>query len=236
MIDAGYRVHLAHCSAIKKYEGLKYSSDIADAAYLAHVLRLGLLPEGYILPREQRAARDLARKRMQLVRCQTAQILAIESIMARQTGGRMKCAAIKQLTTEQVSALGFESDVSSHRIQPRREPGPAAANLDAGETLTRVRQIAPGLPSTQDRAGYRRHPGHGHHARDRLGEPLCPGRQLQLPAALPRYGKATARRKAKAMATNISPGRLSRALTFACAIVRRREPSMNARSTRAIAL
>lgn len=49
---------------------------------------------------------------MQLVRCQTAQILAIESIMARQTGGRMKCAAIKQLTPEQVSALGFESDVS----------------------------------------------------------------------------------------------------------------------------
>lgn len=98
LIDAGYRVHLAHCSAIKKYEGLKYSSDIADAAYLAHVLRLGLLPEGYILPREERAARDLARKRMQLVRCQTAQILAIESIMARQTGGRMKCAAIKQLT------------------------------------------------------------------------------------------------------------------------------------------
>ena len=112
LIDAGYRVHLAHCSAIKKYEGLKYSGDMADAAYLAHVLRLGLLPEGYILPREQRAARDLARKRMQLVRCQTTQILAIESIMARQTGGRMKCAAIKQLTPEQVEALGFASDVS----------------------------------------------------------------------------------------------------------------------------
>jgi len=32
----------------------------------------GLLPEGYIYPREQRAARDLARKRIQLVRCRTA--------------------------------------------------------------------------------------------------------------------------------------------------------------------
>ena len=60
-------------SAIKKHEGLKYSGDVADAAYLAHLLRLGLLAEGYIYPREQRGARDLARKRLQLVRYRTAQ-------------------------------------------------------------------------------------------------------------------------------------------------------------------
>ena len=88
LMDAGYRVHLANPTAIKKYEGLKYSGDFADAAYLAHLLRLGLLPEGYIYPREQRAARDLARKRMQLVRYRTAQILAIEGILMRQTGAR----------------------------------------------------------------------------------------------------------------------------------------------------
>ena len=52
LIDAGYRVHLANTTAIKKYEGLKYSGDFADAAYLAQLLRLGLLPEGYIYPRE----------------------------------------------------------------------------------------------------------------------------------------------------------------------------------------
>ena len=40
LTDAGYRVHLAHPSAIKKYEGLKYSGDFADARYLAHLLRL----------------------------------------------------------------------------------------------------------------------------------------------------------------------------------------------------
>ena len=87
LMDRGYRVHLANTTAIKKYEGLKYSGDFADAAYLAQLLRLGLLPEGYIYPREERAARDLARKRMQLVRYCTAQILAIESILVRQTGG-----------------------------------------------------------------------------------------------------------------------------------------------------
>jgi transposase len=111
-MNAGYRVHLAHPTAIKKYEGLKYSGDFADAAYLAHLLRLGLLPEGYIYPREQRAARDLSRKRMQLVRYQTAQILAIENIMARETGGRMKSGVIKQLTAEQVQTFGFSVDVS----------------------------------------------------------------------------------------------------------------------------
>jgi hypothetical protein len=52
LMDAGYQVHLAHPSAIKKYEGLKYSGDFADAGYLAQLLRLGLLAEGYIYPRQ----------------------------------------------------------------------------------------------------------------------------------------------------------------------------------------
>ena len=107
LMDAGYRVHLAHPSAIKKYEGLKHSGDFADAAYLAQLLRLGLLPEGYIYPREERGARDLARKRMQLVRYRTAQILSIENILIRQTGARMRGEAVKRLTAEQVEAFGF---------------------------------------------------------------------------------------------------------------------------------
>src|SRR5215813_10167455 len=97
LMDAGYRVHLAHPSAIKKYEGLKYTGDFADAAYLAQLLRLGLLPEGYIYPREERAGRDLGRKRMQLVRCQTMQPLALDSMLARNTGGRMSSERVKRL-------------------------------------------------------------------------------------------------------------------------------------------
>jgi hypothetical protein len=57
--------------AIKKYDGFKHSGDEADARHLAHLLRLGILPTGTILPPEQRAVRDLARKRMQLVRSRT---------------------------------------------------------------------------------------------------------------------------------------------------------------------
>ena len=105
-------MHLAHPAAIKKYEGLKHSGDFADAAYLPQLPRLGLLAEGYVYPREERGARDLARKRMQLVRYRTAQILSIEGILMRQTGGRMKGEAIQRLTVKQVDELGFAPDVT----------------------------------------------------------------------------------------------------------------------------
>src|SRR5216117_4499636 len=112
LMDAGYRLHLANPSAIKKYEGLKYSGDFADAGYLAQLLRLGLLAEGYIYPREERAVRDLSRKRLQLVRYRTAQVLSIENILARQTGARLSSEAVKRLTAAQVEELGFAPDVA----------------------------------------------------------------------------------------------------------------------------
>nr|WP_229259152.1 transposase [Duganella flavida] len=67
LVAAGYSLHLANTTAIKQYDGLKHRGDESDARHLAHILRLGLLPEGYIMPQPVRAVRDLARKRMQLV-------------------------------------------------------------------------------------------------------------------------------------------------------------------------
>ena len=110
--DAGFTVHLAHTTAIKKYEGLKYSGDEADARYLAHLLRLGILPTGTILEPEHRAVRDLARKRMQLVRSRTAHILAVETITARQNGSRITSNQVKQLTAESVDAMPLAADVA----------------------------------------------------------------------------------------------------------------------------
>jgi len=55
---AGFTVHLANTTAIKKYDGLKQSGDETDARYLAQLLRLGILPTGTILPPQQRAVRD----------------------------------------------------------------------------------------------------------------------------------------------------------------------------------
>jgi transposase len=64
---AGYPVRLANTTAIAQYSGLKYSGDESDARHLAHLARLGILRTGYICPPPERALRDLARKRSQLV-------------------------------------------------------------------------------------------------------------------------------------------------------------------------
>ena len=110
---AGYRVHLANTAAMKRYEGLKYSDDDTDAAYLAHLLRLGILPTGYICPVKQRALRDLARKRLQLSRSRTMHILSVEGNLARQTGGRISSRAVKELTEETLQSFGLIDNVTA---------------------------------------------------------------------------------------------------------------------------
>jgi transposase len=109
---AGYRVHLVNTSAVKQYEGLKHSDDDSDAAHLAHLLRLGILPTGYICAPAARALRDLGRKRLQLTRSRTAHILAVENMVARQTGRRIKGEAVKRLDDEQLQQLGQCQDVT----------------------------------------------------------------------------------------------------------------------------
>jgi hypothetical protein len=54
--DAGFTVHLVNTTAVKQYDGLKHCGDFDDARHLAHLLRLGILPTGYIYPREERAS------------------------------------------------------------------------------------------------------------------------------------------------------------------------------------
>jgi transposase len=110
---AGYRVHLANPAAMKQYEGIKHRGDESDAQYLAHVLRLGILPTGYICPPAQRAVRDLARKRLQLVRTRNAQVVSVESNLARQTGGRLTSNAVKRMTLAEAAALGLPDDVTA---------------------------------------------------------------------------------------------------------------------------
>jgi transposase len=109
--EVGFQVHLANTAAIKQYEGLKHSGDETDARHLAHLLRLGILPTGTILPKEHRAVRDLARKRMQLVQSCTAHVLAVENIMARQLGDRMTSNQVKRLTADTIDSMPVAADV-----------------------------------------------------------------------------------------------------------------------------
>ena len=105
LLGAGHRVHLANTGAIQKYSGLKYADDASDARWLAKLLRLGVLPEGYIYPKEGRAVRDLLRKRAFLVRDRTSHLLSVMNLFSRNTGRRPGANDVKRLTDHDIDEL-----------------------------------------------------------------------------------------------------------------------------------
>lgn len=106
LMDAGYsNVRLANPSAIKQYEGLKHTDDRHDAFWLAHLFALGILPEGYIYPKEDRPVRDLLRKRSFLVKHRTAHILSLQSMLEREKGYKLSGNEIKTLTAEEIARI-----------------------------------------------------------------------------------------------------------------------------------
>ncbi|MBU2628296.1 MAG: IS110 family transposase [Proteobacteria bacterium] len=109
--DYGYKVHLANPSAIKQYEGLKYTDDKWDSFWLAHMKRLNILPEGYIYPKEYRSLRDLLRRRMLFVQQRTSNILSLQSMITRNLGIRLSGKAIKKLKAEDASQM-FNSNLA----------------------------------------------------------------------------------------------------------------------------
>jgi len=103
--EHGYAVHLANPSAIQQYEGLKHTDDQWDSFWLAHMYRLGILPEGYIYPKEHRAVRDLLRRRLLFVKHSTSHILSLQSMISRNLGLNMSGREIKKLKPEDVDDL-----------------------------------------------------------------------------------------------------------------------------------
>jgi transposase len=112
LMAAGYRMQLAHPTAMQPYSGLKHTDDESDAQWLAEMLRLGILPTGYIYPQAERGVRDLLRQRAQLVRQRTANVLSIQNLVQRNTGGRMQAAAIKALAPEEATQLVAHPEVA----------------------------------------------------------------------------------------------------------------------------
>ncbi len=109
LMDQGFPVHLANTLAIQQYNGLKYTNDSTDARFLAKLLRLNILPTGYIYPKELRAVRDLLRRRLLLVKQRTAHHLSLQSMINRHTGVRLNANQIKQLTEQALHAHFFTS-------------------------------------------------------------------------------------------------------------------------------
>lgn len=93
--EQGYDVKLVNTAAIKQYDGLKYRGDHQDAFHLAHLMRLGILPTGYIYPKAQRAVRDLLRRRLLLVHTSSQQLISIQSQIWRSTGTRISSTQIR---------------------------------------------------------------------------------------------------------------------------------------------
>ena len=127
LMQAGYVVHLANPAAIVQYQGLKYSGDEHDARWLAHLLRLKILREGYIYPREARAVRDLMRRRMQLVQTRSAQLACMHTQFTRSTASSPSSDALKRMLPEELETLLEEPNVASG----------VRANLEVVGTLNR---------------------------------------------------------------------------------------------------
>lgn len=103
--EAGYRTHLANTTAIKHYSGLKHGDDKSDAFWLAELLRLDILPEGYIMPKEERGLRDLLRRRTHLVKLRTSLIISNQCTVARSFGVRIGANDLNRKTDDELATV-----------------------------------------------------------------------------------------------------------------------------------
>ncbi len=90
-MEAGFHVELVNTAKV----GLKRSNDRYDAFHLAHLMRLGILPTGYIYPKSARSLRDLLRKRIQLVQDRSSHIIRFKSQVQVHTGQTLDAGTIK---------------------------------------------------------------------------------------------------------------------------------------------
>jgi transposase len=103
LAEAGYETRLVNTAAVKQYDGLKHTDDSHDARLLAQLMRLGILPVGYIMPKEHRALRDLLRKRLQLVQQRTANILSLENLKQRNEGVHLTVNDLRSMDVESLT-------------------------------------------------------------------------------------------------------------------------------------
>ena len=114
--EKGYKVHLANPCAIQQYKGLKHTNDSDDAFFLAKLLKLDILPQGYIYPKEDRQVRDLLRKRLLLVGQSTTHILSFQSLVNRNFSISLTSNDIKKLTESDIDTMSIFENKNEHLI------------------------------------------------------------------------------------------------------------------------
>ena len=105
LMDAGYELHLANTNAIRQYEGVKYTDDRHDARWLAKMLSMDILPEGYIYPKEERPLRDLCRRRAFLIRKRSSMLLSMRGMFECWTGTRTSRNEMRKWTEAELMQL-----------------------------------------------------------------------------------------------------------------------------------
>lgn len=121
LMEHGYATRLVNTAAVPQYAGLKHGDDHSDALHLARLMRLGILPQGYIQPRAQRAVRDLLRRRFHLVHHATDILQAAQGMWSRRIGRGLTASAFRQLTAadiaqhlpDPIERLGFQTQVDT---------------------------------------------------------------------------------------------------------------------------
>jgi transposase len=105
LMDLGYQLHLTNPTEAKQYDGLKFTDDRHDARWLALMLLLGILPEGYIYPKEERPNRDLCRRRSFLVQKRSSLLTSMRGAFGCWTGEQLGRNEIARWTEEDLEVL-----------------------------------------------------------------------------------------------------------------------------------
>ena len=100
-----YPARLANPARMQENIGLKNANDKTDARFVAKQMVMGVLPEGYIYPKEERAVRDLLRRRMRLVQMRTGEWLSLEGQVARHSGKDLGLEALRGLEAGELNRL-----------------------------------------------------------------------------------------------------------------------------------
>lgn len=105
LMEHGYKVQLANTDEAQQYKGLKYADDRHDARWLARMQLLGILPVGYIYPKEERPLRDLCRRRSFLVRKRTSMLTSMRGVFGSWTGQQVRRNEIETWDEEDLMVL-----------------------------------------------------------------------------------------------------------------------------------
>lgn len=151
LAEAGYAMRLVNTAAVKQYEGLKYADDRHDAYWLAHLMRLGILPTGYIYPQEQRAVRDLMRRRLQLVRTACGRLISLQSQIWRCTGERISVNRLRRADFELPLPAGLVRQAAQSLLNVYRAIGHEINELE--KTVLAQARVAPAFEILQSITG-----------------------------------------------------------------------------------